>query len=107
MSIAEDKFAHLTMQFSRMKTVVAGQMFGKRCLKVQGKAFMALHKESLAFKLSGDAHKKALAVPGATLWDPSGKGRPMKEWVALPSTSLQNAETWAHSALHYVAETAQ
>src|SRR5688572_6668809 len=65
--------------------VESGQMFGKPCLKVGGKAFAAVFRdEGMAFKLAGDAHAAALKLAGACLWDPSGKGRPMKAWVLVP-----------------------
>ena len=60
------------------------QMFGKKCLYCRGKAFVAIQGDRVAFKLPEAAVKKALGIKGATLWDPSGKGRPMREWVAVP-----------------------
>jgi len=101
---AEKHFEQLTKHLTENKDVVASQMFGKQCLKVNGKAFLALHLKSLVFKLSGDIHKKALSQKGAVLWDPSGKGRPMKEWVAIPAENLSNAKALAEHALGYVAE---
>ena len=83
--------------------VAAGRMFGKPCLKVGGKAFVAQHLGTVVFKLSGDAHAQAMAQPGAALWDPSGKGRPMKEWVALPASASRRFEAFAKAALAYVA----
>ena len=103
---AEKQYEKLTKQLAENKDVVSSQMFGKQCLKVKGKAFLALHKESLVFKLTGDAHKKALSQKGAVLWDPSGKDRPMKEWVAIPAANLSNAKALANHALGYVAESA-
>jgi len=103
---AEKQFEQLTSLLAENQDVVSGQMFGKQCLKVKGKAFLALHKESLVFKLSGDMHKEALSQKGAVLWDPSGKGRPMKEWVAIPAENLSNAKVLANYALGYVAELA-
>lgn len=73
----------------------AGTMFGKRALTAHGKAFACLKGDVLAFRL-GDAtaeHAEALGVPGAELFDPSGKGRPFKDWVAVPRT-----EVWARYA---------
>lgn len=75
----------------------AGSMFGKRSLLVHGKAFACLKGDELAFRL-GDgtpAHTNALTLPGAHLFDPSGKGRPFKDWVAVPST---HANQWAQLA---------
>ena len=103
---AEKQFEQLTKHLTENKDVIPSQMFGKQCLKVKGKAFLALHQKSLVFKLTGDAHKKALSQKGAVLWDPSGKGRPMKEWVAIPAENLSNSNVLANHALGYVAESA-
>ncbi|RYY63290.1 MAG: hypothetical protein EOO12_12645 [Chitinophagaceae bacterium] len=62
----------------------SGQLFGKPCFKKGGKAFTCFFQNEMVFKLTGPAHAGALAVPGAKLFDPSGKGRPMKEWVQVP-----------------------
>ncbi|GAA3085123.1 hypothetical protein JOF29_002974 [Kribbella aluminosa] len=75
----------------------AGAMFGKRALKARGKAFACLKGDSLAFRL-GDGtpvHAEALTLPGAELFDPSGKHRPFKDWVAIPHT---HADQWPHFA---------
>ncbi|TCJ14149.1 hypothetical protein EPD60_09080 [Flaviaesturariibacter flavus] len=63
----------------------AGKLFGKPCFKREGKAFLCLFQNEMVFKLTGPGHARALAVPGAQLFDPSGKGRPMKEWVQVPA----------------------
>lgn len=82
--------------------VAAGQMFGKACLKVDGKAFVAQHLDTVVFKLTGPDHQKAISLAGAVLWDPSGKGRPMKEWVALPPGERKHFKAFAEAALAYV-----
>ena len=106
MSSAEKQFAQLVETLSENKNVVSSQMFGKQCLKVKGKAFLALHKSTLAFKLTGEEHKKAMSNKGAVLWDPSGKGRPMKEWAAIPAENLSNAMLFANQSLSYVSKSA-
>jgi hypothetical protein len=93
-------------QFSAIDGVLAGQMFGKPCLKIHGKAFISQHKDTVVFKLNGAPHQKALAVTGAVLWDPSGKGRPMKEWVALPGSESRHFAKLATAAHDYVANAA-
>ena len=98
-----DEYQKLVHAYADDKNVVAGQMFGKPCLKVGGKAFIAQHKETIVFKLTGAAHTKALSQAGAVLWDPSGKGRPMKEWVALPSLSSRLFKAFGGNAYDYVA----
>jgi len=84
-----------------LKGIETGQMFGKRCLTIKGKAFLTLHKQIIAFKLGDAAHQAALALKGASLWDPSGKGRPMKEWVAVPASEAAAFDGLARAALAY------
>ncbi|RYY84426.1 MAG: hypothetical protein EOO15_19405 [Chitinophagaceae bacterium] len=62
----------------------SGQLFGKPCFKKGGKAFTCFFQNEMVFKLTGAEHANALSVAGARLFDPSGKGRPMKEWVQVP-----------------------
>ncbi len=74
-------------------------MFGKPCLKHDGKAFAAEHLGEFVCKLSGPEHERALALSGAHLWDPSGKGRPMKAWVAVPVAHKKHWGSLASTAL--------
>lgn len=77
--------------------VLSGALFGARSLTFDGTAFACLKGGSLAVKLdAGSAlHAEALALPDAELFDPSGKGRPFKDWVAIAST---HSEHWARYA---------
>ncbi len=102
MTTAAVEYEKLVAAFDSDETVTSGQMFGKACLKVKGKAFTSLHDERLVFKLTGDAHKKAMALKDAQLWDPSGKGRPMKEWVAVPPLEAKHFKGLALEAHGYV-----
>jgi hypothetical protein len=79
-----------------------GAMFGMPTIKFGGKGFAGLFGDSLVFKLGGTAHAAALALSGAELFDPSGMGRAMKEWVVVPSTHSKRWPTFAHDALEYV-----
>jgi len=82
----------------------SGIMFGMPCLKNNGKAFAGYHKGAMVFKLGGARHTEALALSGSRLFDPSGRGRPMKEWVEV---SVEHAARWlelAREALQYVTE---
>ncbi len=79
-----------------------GQLFGKPCFKVHGKAFICFFQNEMVFKLTGNARTEALDLEGAQLFDPSGKKRPMKEWIQL---SAQHKDSWpgfAEEALKYV-----
>jgi hypothetical protein len=102
MSDAVDAYGKLVLAFAETSGIVAGQMFGKPCLKINGKAFVAQHLETVVFKLHAPMHTKALSIKGATLWDPSGKGRPMKEWVAVPASESKRFMGFAKAALKYV-----
>ncbi|MED5372358.1 MAG: hypothetical protein VX899_15165 [Myxococcota bacterium] len=60
-----------------------GKLFGMPCVKSAGKAVIGAFDGAVVFKLAGQAHADALALPGSRLFDPSGKGRPMKAWVVV------------------------
>ena len=62
-------------------------MFGMPCLKRDnGKVVAGYWRDGgMAVKLTDEAEREAaLALPGATLFDP-GMGRPMREWVHVPA----------------------
>ena len=78
------------------------QMFGKPCFKINGKAFICFFQNEMVFKLTGDTHEEAISLDGSQLFDPSGKKRPMKEWVQV---SFSNKDKWtkfAKAASKYV-----
>ncbi len=78
------------------------QMFGKPCFKINGKAFISFFENELVCKLSGEEHKKAMALKGAKLFDPSGKGRAMKEWIQIPAVHKKYWKAFAGEAFNYV-----
>jgi hypothetical protein len=82
--------------------VSVGAMFGKSALKDQaGKAFACLLDGEVAFRLGRDspAHAAALGLAGAHLFDPSGKDRPMKDWVSVPPAHAGRWPEFAELAL--------
>jgi|SRR6185436_7950477 len=88
----------------QLNGVEQSQMFGKLCFKINGKAFICFFQNEMVFKIDGDIHKEALSLKGSKLFDPSGKKRPMKEWVQV---SFNNSDKWnkfAKAALKYVRE---
>lgn len=78
------------------------QMFGKPCYKVNGKAFVCFFDNEMVFKLQGDMHDDALSSDASQLFDPSRKGRPMKEWVQVPSDYKEQWKRFAIGASEYV-----
>lgn len=78
------------------------QMFGKPCFKINGKAFICFFQNEMVFKLTGETHSDALSLDASQLFDPSGKKRPMKEWVQVSYHYKENWADFAKSASEYV-----
>jgi len=80
-----------------------GQMFGKACLKFNNKAFAAFYQEEMVFKLG---HEEVMLLlekyPGSQKWDPSGKKRPMKDWLQVPFEFKEDWSQLASQALDYL-----
>ena len=104
MTTAQERYKALVTRFSKLVRIETGQMFGKPCLKINSKAFLAFHEEHLVFKLAEAVHSKALTEKGSFLWDPSGKGRPMKEWVSISCASDFDEDAYAQAAFQYVSQ---
>ncbi|HEX9370901.1 MAG TPA: TfoX/Sxy family protein [Roseiflexaceae bacterium] len=82
-----------------------GQMFGMPCLKAGGKAFAGFFQGAMVFKLGAPTYAQALALAGARLFDPSGRGRPMREWVEVPAAHLAEWRGLAEAARQYANRT--
>jgi hypothetical protein len=99
----EEIFTEISRALSaKNESVEKGQMFGMPCIKANRKAFAGLFEDTMVFKLSGDAHAQALALQGSQLFDPSERGRPMKEWVQVPFSHGEAWPAFAEKALEYV-----
>jgi hypothetical protein len=105
MTMNEEKrlFDKLADELVKQPNVERGLMFGMPIVKVNGNAFMGFNKGNATFKLNGKPHADALRVNGAVLSDPSGRGRPMKEWVEIPPDESTQWEKYAQLAMTYVA----
>lgn len=79
--------------------VKASTMFGMPTLKLNGKAIGGLWGDAMTFKLKPEALAEALRLDGAHLFDPSGRGRPMKAWVVVPASQAAEWERLAQLAL--------
>ena len=81
-----------------------GALFGARSLTLNGTAFACLKGGRLAVRLGAGtvAHAEALALDGASLFDPSGKGRPFEDWVAVPAAESQRWGRLAEAGLDAV-----
>ena len=87
---------------ARHDDVEPSQMMGMPCVKRGGKMVAGFSKSegAMTFKLTDPgAHARALALEGAHLFDPSGQGRPFKEWVVVPEAHAAEWESLAEHAL--------
>ena len=85
---------------ARNDDVEPSQMMGMPCVKRSGKMVAGFTRGSMVFKLPDpDVHARALALEGAHLFDPSGEGRPFKQWVVVPAAHAAEWESYAHEAL--------
>lgn len=83
---------------ARNPDVRLGQMMGMPAIKAGGKMIGGFFEGEMVFKLpDAGVREKTLALEGAKLFDPSGKGRPMKEWVQVPTA---HADDWPELAAH-------
>jgi TfoX/Sxy family transcriptional regulator of competence genes len=82
---------------------VSRKMFGFPAAFVHGNMFMGLHQEDMLLRLPEDARTELLAVRGAHTFEPM-PGRPMREYVVLPPSLLDNRDklaAWVNKALRY------
>lgn len=71
---------------ARDPNIELSQMMGMPCIKSGGKMVIGYESSGeMVFKLPDETeHGKAMAMDGAKLFDPSGRGKPFKEWVQVP-----------------------
>lgn len=82
--------------------VELSQMMGMPCVKARGKMVAGFPGGygAMVFKLTDpEVHARALALEGAVLFDPSGKGQPFKQWVVVPAAHAELWESFADHAL--------
>jgi len=86
------------------KRITTLTMFGGVAAKVNGQMFAGLFARSVMVKLSPADQKTALALDGASLFDPMGNGRVMKDTVQLPDSVMEDPEElrgWLAKAFTY------
>jgi TfoX N-terminal domain len=82
--VALDAFEQIATDLSEEVGAQRVKMMGMPSLKHDGKMFLGVWADDMVFKLAGESHGQAIALEGTRLFDPSGQGRPMKAWVAIP-----------------------
>ena len=70
----------------------ASKIFGMPCVKRAGRVVFGFspHRDGVQAHRPGP-HARALAVPGAHLFDPSGRGEAFRQWVVVPP---ERADEW-------------
>jgi len=87
----------------RSRTVA---MFGGLCAMVNGHMACGLFARSAIVRLGGPELGHALALDGATTFDPMGRGTPMRDVVLLPEATFDEPaelRAWLQNALDYTA----
>ena len=91
----EMRFAELVEHFADVPDITApgdhaGRGFGADALKINGSIFAMISRGHLVVKLPAARVGELIATGSGAPWD-AGKGRPMKEWVAVVA---DDEETW-------------
>jgi hypothetical protein len=101
---SEELYHAIGETLSKKHQAEISKMFGKPCLKINGKAFACFFNGDMVFKLDAGSHKIASGLKGSKLFDPSGANRPMKEWVQVKPAHEKEWMKFAEAAMKYVKE---
>ncbi len=82
-------------------TVGSGRGFGSGSLKVDGRIFAMVSADRVVLKLPSKRVSELIATGRGEPFD-AGKGRPLKEWVALSNLPDSSMRTLAREALRFV-----
>ena len=94
-----DRYDALAATIAASGRARPGKMFGMPSIfGPDRKSLMGYFDGHMVFKLSGEAHAAALAIPGARLFEPMA-GRPMKAWVQVPAAAADHWEKLAETAM--------
>jgi hypothetical protein len=103
-------FHELVQEFSLCAAaqgmVSLGEMLGHPALVYGDKAFAVFDGAHLALKLNEEQYRAAMALPNSTLWDPSGRHRPMTNWVRIAPSERPYWSGLVHAALKFAKSSA-
>jgi hypothetical protein len=93
--MAENKvYAAVVQALLSDPRVTEAKMFGMPTLKVGGKAFAGLAGPELVVKIGVPRVQELLKAKAGCQFDPSGMGRPMKEWIAITEPATTARKKW-------------
>jgi len=82
-----------------------GQMFGKPCGKMNNKVFVSFFDDEMVFKIGKEEVDSLLTkYKNSKNWDPSGKGRAMKDWIQIPQEYKADWKKLATNALEFTSK---
>lgn len=82
--------------------VTQASLAGRPCLSLAGEAFLVLYRENVAFRLAGNALARAMALAGATGFDPmkpDDRNAIAPGWILVPVAHWPLWESLAQDAM--------
>ncbi|MEL7002887.1 MAG: hypothetical protein AAFN93_09165 [Bacteroidota bacterium] len=104
MKNAEEYFHILGKSLDKSKL---GNMFGWRCYKIGRKPYVFFDENTengMVFKLEKSEIKNAITDYGAKVFNPGGRGKPMKNWVVVNFKYHDVWEEFLHLSYQYLIE---
>jgi hypothetical protein len=103
MAVQEELFQNIAAKLSKDDDAELSQMFGKPCIKIDSKAACCFFQDEFVVKIgAGECNLLMKKYEGSQLFDPSGKKRPMKDWLQVPYDYKKDWEKLAKQAIVYV-----
>lgn len=105
MANARTQFDALASALQQHSEATQGLLAGRACLSFEGEAFLVLYRENVAFRLAGSALTQALALAGASSFDPmkpDDRNAIAPGWVLVPVAHWPSWEHYAQEAMRCV-----
>ncbi|MBX3689567.1 hypothetical protein [Dokdonella sp.] len=102
MANARTHFDFLSSYLQRYSEATRGTLAGRPCMSWHNTPFMTLFGQSVAFRLAGHGLVRALALPGASGFDPFKPDEPppgKPGWVLVPATHWASWDRCALDAI--------
>jgi hypothetical protein len=81
--VADVSYAAVVHELTADAAVVETKMMGMPSLKLGSKLFAGSRDQSLVVKIGRERVDELVAADSASPFDPSGRGRPMKDWAVI------------------------